>query len=134
MRRVAASYSMALALTADSIRSDWGMVNVAFEINQQDDLSKPIFAMEKLDAQGEKSIDSYDVKAQVIKTGAWDFATFALPIDSTFRTAQKIKLYVHNFSDSPIQIRNLDVSFRPAYLKAKVKAQSYKSVDGDDGK
>jgi hypothetical protein len=126
-------YSMALALTADSIRSDWGMVNVAFEINQQDDLSKPIFAVEKLDAQGEKSIDSYDVKAQVIKTGAWDFATFALPIDSTFRTAQKIKLYVHNFSDSPIQIRNLDVSFRPAYLKAKVKAQSYKSEDFHNG-
>lgn len=125
-------YSYALALTADSIRPDWGMVNVAFEINQVDSLSRPVFAVEKLDAQGKMAIDSYDVKAQVKKTGDWDFATFALPIDSVFRTAQKIKLYVHNFSESPIQIRNFDVSFRPAYLKAKVKAQSNKSVDGDD--
>ena len=83
--------------------------------------------------QGEKSIDSYAVKEQIQKNDAWDFATYALPIDTIFRTAQKIKLYVHNFSDSPIQIRNLDVSFRPAYLKARVKAQTYKSADLDDG-
>ena len=127
-------YSYALMLTADSIRPDWGMVNVAFEIKQVDSLSRVVFAVEKLDAQGEKAIDSYDVKAQVKKTDEWDFATFALPIDSTFRSAQIIKLYVHNFSDSPVQIRNLDVSFRPAYLKARVKAQTYKSVDLQDGK
>ena len=120
-------YSMTLVLTADSIHPDWGMVNVAFEIKQQDDLSKPIFAVEKHNSQGEKSIDSYAVNEPVQKNGTWDFATFALPIDSTFRTAQKIKLYVHNFSESPIQIRNLDVSFRPAYLKARVKAQSMKA-------
>ena len=120
-------YSKTLVLTADSIRPDWDMVNVAFEIKQQYDSSKPIFAVEKLDAQGEKSIDSYAVNEHVQKNGTWDFATFALPIDSTFRTAQKIKLYVHNFSESPIQIRNFDVSFRPAYLKARVKAQSMKT-------
>ena len=68
------------------------------------------------------------------KNGTWDFATFALPVDSAFRTARLIKLYVHNFSDSPVQIRNLDVSFRPAYLKTRVKAQSYKSVDIHNGK
>ena len=118
---------MTLVLIADSIRPDWGMVNVAFEIKQQDDLSKPIFAVEKHNSQGEKSIDSYAVNEPVQKNGTWNFATFALPIDSTFRTAQKIKLYVHNFSESPIQIRNLDVSFRPAYLKARVKAQSMKT-------
>ena len=120
-------YSMTLTLTADSLRPDWSMVNVAFEIKQQDDLSKPIFAVEKYNAQGEKSIDSYAVNEHVQKNGTGDFATFALPIDSAFRTAQIIKLYVHNFSDSPVQIRNLDVSFRPAYLKARVKAQSLKT-------
>ena len=90
--------------------------------------------MEKLDAQGEKTIDSYDVKAQVRKMGEWDFAVFTLPINSTFRSAQKIKLYIHNFSEHAVQIRGFDVSFRPAYLKAKVKAQSSKSGDGDNGK
>ena len=120
-------YGTTLVLTADSIRPDWGMVNVAFEIKQQDDKAKAVLAVEKHGAQGELSIDSYSASLQVQKTDAWDFVTFALPIDSTFRTAQKIKLYVHNFSESTIQVRNFEVSFRPAYLKPKVKAQSYKS-------
>ena len=119
-------YSSALAFTGDGIRPEWGMVNVAFEIMQQDDLNKAVFAVECHDSNGEVSIGSYDIKPQVQKSNAWDFATFALPIDSTFRKAQKIKLYVHNFSESAVQIRNFDVSFRPAYLKPRVKAQSYK--------
>ena len=126
-------YSMTLVLAADSIRPDWSMVNVAFELKRQDDLCNPIFALEKQNAQGEKSIDSYAVKKQVQNNGEWDFATFALPIDSVFRSAQKIKLYVYNFSDSPMEIRDLDVSFRPAYLKPRVKAQTYKSADLHDG-
>ena len=126
-------YGTTLVLTADSICPDWDMVNVAFEIKQSDSLCRPVFAVEKMDALGEKASDSYEVKAQVKKTGDWDFATYTLPIDSVFRSAQRIKLYVHNFSESPVEVRNFDVSFRPAYLKARVKAQSYKSGDGDDG-
>jgi hypothetical protein len=125
---------MTLVLTPDSLRPEWGMVNVAFEIQQQDSLCSPVLAVEKHNALGEVSIDSYAVNEPVQKNGTGDFATFALPIDSTFRKAQKIKLYVHNFSDSPMQIRNLDVSFRPAYLKARVKAQTYKSDDFHNGK
>ena len=126
-------YGATLILTADSIHPDWDMVNVAFEIKQQDNKAKAILAVEKHGTQGELSIDSYAASPQVQKTDAWDFATFALPIDSTFRTAQQIKLYVHNFSESPIQVRNFDVSFRPAYLKPRVKAQSYKSGNGNNG-
>lgn len=120
-------YSMALVLTADSLRPDWKMVNVAFEIKQTDDLGKPVFVVEKHDAQGKACFDSYAVDELMPNKGRWDFVTFALPIDSTFSEVQKIKLYVNNFSDSPVQIRNLDVSFRPAYLKARVKAQSMKT-------
>ena len=126
-------YGATLILTADSIHPDWDMVNVAFEIKQQDDNAKAVLAVEKHGTQGELSIDSYAASPQVQKTDAWDFATFALPIDSTFRTAQQIKLYIHNFSESPIQVRNFDVSFRPAYLKPRIKAQSYKSGDGNNG-
>jgi len=127
-------YSRALTLTSDSILPDWSIVNVAFEIKREGELDDPVFAVEKRDAQGEKTVGSYNVKAQVKKTGEWDFATFTLPIDSTFRSAQTIKMYVHNFSENAVQVRGFDVSFRPAYLKAKVKAQSYMSGDGDDGK
>lgn len=117
-------YGSTLVLTADSIRHEWSMVNVAFEVKKHDDLGKLILAVEKHDAQGEVHIDSYEVMPQILKTEAWDFATFALPVDSLFRTAQQVKLYVHNFSESPVEVRNFDVSFRPAYLKPRVKSQS----------
>ena len=119
-------YGSTLVLTADSIRPEWSMVNVAFEVKKHDDLSHLVFAVEKHDVQGEAHIDSYDAMPQILKNDAWDFATFALPVDSVFRTAQTIKLYVHNFSESAVEVRNFDVSFRPAYLKPRVKAQSYK--------
>ena len=119
-------YGSTLVLTSDSISPDWGMLNVAFEIKQQDDLSNPVLVVEKHGANDEKAIESYAVKPQVDKTGEWDFATFTLPLDSTFRTAQKIKIYVFNYSESMVQVRSFDVSFRPAYLKPRVKAQSYK--------
>lgn len=117
-------YGNALVLTNDSIHPDWSMVNVAFEIKYQDELGKAILAVEKHDAQGEVAIDSYPVKSQVSNAEAWNFATVALPLDSAFRSAQKVKMYIHNFSESPVQVRNFDISFRPAYLKARVKAQS----------
>ena len=126
-------YGSTLVLTADSLHPDWQMVNIAFEVKKHDDLGRVIFAVEKHDPQGKVSIDSYDVLPQVLKTDAWDFATFALPIDTAFREAQLVKLYVHNFSDSPVQVKNFDISFRPAYLKPRVKAQTYKSADLDDG-
>ena len=125
-------YGSTLVLTADSISPEWSMVNVAFEI-QQNEHGKAVFAVEKHGFEGEIAIDSYAVNAQVNNTGAWNFATVALPLDSAFRSAQKVKLYIYNFSGSPVQIRNFDISFRPAYLKARVKAQSYKSTDLNDG-
>ena len=117
-------YGSTLVLTADSIRPEWDMVNVAFEVKKHDEYGHLIFAVEKHGAQGEVSLDSYEAMPQVLKIDAWDFATFALPVDSMFRTAQQTKLYVHNFSESPVEVRNFDVSFRPAYLKPRVKAQT----------
>lgn len=120
-------YGSALVLANDSIRPEWSMVNVAFEIKCQDELAKAVLAVEKHDFQGEVAIDSYPVNSQVNHTDTWNFATVALPLDSAFRSAQKVKIYIHNFSESPVQVRNFDISFRPAYLKPRVKAQSYKS-------
>ena len=56
--------------------------------------------------------------------GQWEFVTFALPIDSAFRVSEQIKIYVSNFSESAVHIKDLDVSFRPAYLAPYVKAKS----------
>ena len=117
-------YGSTLVLTADSICPDWSMVNVAFEVKKHDDLGKLVLAVEKHGPQGEVAIDSYEVMPQVLKTDKWDFATFALPIDSVFRTAEQVKLYTYNFSDSAVEVRNFDISFRPSYLKPRVKAES----------
>ena len=125
-------YGPTLVLTADSLRREWGMMNVSIEVKQLDTLNRLVLAVEKHDSLGNSIVDSYLVKPQIMKTGEWDFATFALPLDSAFREAQQIKIYVHNFAESKVRIRNFDISFRPAYLKARVKAQSYKSSDVDD--
>ena len=122
-------YGSTLVLTADSICPEWSMVNVAFEIQCQDDFGKAILAVEKHGFQGEVAIDSYSVNSQVNTVCPWNFGTVALPLDSAFRSAKKVKIYIHNFSESPVRIRNFDISFRPAYLKPGVKGRSYKSGD-----
>ena len=126
-------YGPALSFTADSLSPEWRVVNVAFEAYQTDSLHNAILAIEMHDVSGQVHINSYEVKLQLLQNEAWDFVTFALPVDSVFRHAQLTKIYVHNFAESEVQIRNFDVSFRPAYLKPRMKAQSYKSADIDDG-
>ena len=69
----------------------------------------------------------YDVKPQIQKVGQWDFATYDLPVDSVMREAQQVKIFVFNPSEDAVQLKCMDVSFRPAYLKARVKAQSLKT-------
>jgi len=64
------------------------------------------------------------VKPQIQKIGEWDFATFNLPVDSVMRKALQNKIFVYNPSDDAVQLKCMDVSFRPAYLKPSVKGQS----------
>lgn len=117
-------YSRALVLTADSIRPDWKMVNVAFMMKQIDGSHKTELVIEKRDAQGQASFETYPTWPQNSTLGQWEFVTFALPLDSAFRLSEQIKIYVFNFSESAVQIKDLDVSFRPAYLAPYVKAKS----------
>ena len=117
-------YSHALALTADSIRPDWEMVNVAFMMKQADGSHKTKLTIEKCDAQGQVSFETCPTWPQNLTIGQWEFVTFALPLDSAFRVSEQIKIYVYNASESAVQIKDLDVSFRPAYLAPYVKAKS----------
>ena len=116
-------YSQTLIMPADSLRPDWGMVNIAVEMLQPDTLNDAQIVIEKDGEQG-KTSTYYDLGSQIQSIGKWEFATFALPIDSTFREAGQIKYFVYNPSTSSIRVRRFDISFRPAYLKPAVKAQS----------
>ena len=116
-------YSQTLILPADSLQPDWGMVNIAVEMLQPDTLNDVQIVIEKNGEQG-KTSTYYDLGPQIQSIGKWEFATFALPIDSTFREAEQIKFFVYNPSTSSVRVRRFDISFRPAYLKPAVKAQS----------
>ncbi len=116
-------YSQTLIMPADSLQPDWGMVNIAVEMLQPDTLNGAQIVIEKDGEQG-KTSTYYDLGSQIQSIGKWEFATFALPIDSTFREAGQIKYFVYNPSTSSVRVRRFDISFRPAYLKPAVKAQS----------
>ena len=118
-------YSQTLILPADSLQPDWGMVNIAVEMFQSDTLNDAQLVIEKNLEQGKVST-YYDIAPQLQSIGQWDFATFALPLDSTFREAGQTKIFVYNPSTSAVRVRRLDISFRPAYLKPAVKGQSYR--------
>ena len=117
-------YGKTLILSADSLHSDWDKVNVAFQMKQSDALNKAFLVVEKHDFKDKATFDFYSAKSQIPNSGQWEFVTFTLPVDSTFRKSQLIKIYVANASESAVQVKDFDASFRPAYLKPGVKAQS----------
>ena len=114
-------YGPTLALPGDSLRSDWERVNVAFMLQQADILHPTKWAVQMDDATV-----YYDVKPQIQKVGQWDFATYDLPVDSAMRVAQEVRIFVYNPSENAVQLKCMDISFRPAYLKPGVKGQSMK--------
>lgn len=119
----ATPYGPALTLPADSLRADWERVNIAFMMQQADTLHDARLAVQLLVAQDNAIVSYFDVKPQIQKIGEWDFATYDLPVDSTMRVAQQVKIFVYNPSEDAVQLKNMDISFRTAYLKPGVKGQ-----------
>ena len=119
-------YGPTLTLPGDSLRLDWERVNVAFMMQQADTLHDTQLVVQLLFAPGNAVTAYYDVKPQIQKIGAWDFATFDLPVNSVMREALQAKIFVYNPSEDAVQLKCMDVSFRPAYLKPSVKGQSMK--------
>ena len=117
-------YGPTFAMPGDQLHEDWERVNVAFMMQQPDTLHGTVLAVQLDDAQGGANTDYYPLTSQIQKIGEWDFATFDLPVDSAMRTAQLVKIYVYNPSTSVVQVKDMDVSFRPAYLRPGVKAKS----------
>ena len=117
-------YSQAAVLQKGDLSDDWGMVNVAFMMRQDDTLHKAQLVVQLFDDEGGAEAKCYPVRSQIQRVGEWDFATYALPVDSAMRAAQQVKIFVYNPSGNAVQVKQMDVSFRPAYLKPAVKAQS----------
>ena len=119
-------YSATLNLPSAALQPDWDKVNVAFEVCQKVRSDEAVLAVQWYDSEENSSAKYYPIQDEIMSTGQWDFATFALPVDSVLRSAHQFKVFVYNPSKTPIQVRNLDISFRPAYLKPAVKGQSYR--------
>lgn len=116
-------YGPTLTLPADSLRSDWERVNVAFMMRQTDTLHDAKLAVQSLVAHDNVLVSYIDVKPQIQKIGEWDFATFDLSVGPIMRNALQVKIFVYNPSDDAVQLKDMDVSFRPAYLKPGVKGE-----------
>lgn len=116
-------YGPTLTLPADSLRTDWERVNVAFMMRQADTLHNAKLAVESLVAHDNVLVSYIDVKPQIQKIGEWDFATFDLSVGPIMRNALQVKIFVYNPSDDAVQLKDMDVSFRPAYLKPGVKGE-----------
>lgn len=120
---MATPYGPTLSLPCDSLRPEWERVNVAFMLKQADTLHQANLVVQVEGNDGGTEMDYYPVKTQIMKIGGWDFATYDLPIDSVIRTGRKVKIFVCNPSESSVQLKCMDVSFRPAYLMPRVKGQ-----------
>ena len=120
----ATPYGPTLKLSSDSLHEDWERVNVAFMLRQTDTLHQTVLAVERDGFQDEVETKYYTVDDMIQKTGQWDFAMFDIPVDSVMRSARQVKIYVYNPSEDAVQLKHMDISFRPAYLKPGVKGQS----------
>ena len=120
---MATPYGPTLSLPCDSLRPEWERVNVAFMLKQADTLHQANLVVQVEGNDGGTEMDYYPVKTQIMKIGRWDFATYDLPIDSVIRTGRQVKMFVCNPSESSVQLKCMDVSFRPAYLMPRVKGK-----------
>ena len=98
-------------------------------MQQADTLHETKLAVESCVADDNVLVFYVDVKPQIQKIGEWDFATFDLPVNSVMREALQVKIFVFNPSDDAVQLKGMDVSFRPAYLQPGVKGRSMKKVE-----
>lgn len=117
-------YSNTLDMPSADLLPDWEKVNVEFEVCQNDRSHEAVLAVQWYDFEENSGARYYPIQDEITAVGQWDFATFVLPVDSVLRSAQHFKIFVYNPSESPIQVKGLDVSFRPAYMKPGVKGES----------
>lgn len=117
-------YSYTLDLPTDGLREDWEKVNVAFMACQNETANKAVLALQWYDSEENSGARYFPIQDEITAVGQWDFATFVLPVDSVLRSAKHFKIFVYNPSETPIQVKGLDISFRPAYMKPGVKGES----------
>ena len=117
-------YGPTLDVSSQELGEDWERVNVSFMMQQPDTLDAPVLAVQWYDDLENSAAYYYPLHDQISKVGQWDFATFDLPVADYLRSAKHFKIFVYNPSETPIQVKGMDISFRPAYLKPGVKAKS----------
>ena len=117
-------YSYILDMPSANLHEDWEKVNVAFMVCQKERSDEAVLALQWYDSVGNSNAKYFPIQDELTTFGDWDFATFVLPVDSTLRSAERFKIFVYNPSATPIQVKGLDISFRPAYMKPGVKGES----------
>ena len=117
-------YSYTLDLPSANLREDWEKINVSFMVYQNEPANKAVLAVQWYDSVGNSDARYYPIQDEIMSVGQWDFATFTLPVDSVLRKSKHFKVFVYNPSETSIQVKGLDISFRPSYMKPGVKGES----------
>ena len=117
-------YSYTLDMPSAALYLDWEKVNVEFEACQKDHANEAVLAVQWYDSEENSDARYYPIQDEITAVGQWDFATFTLPVDSVLRKAAHFKIFVYNPSETSMQVKGLDISFRPAYMKPGVKGES----------
>ena len=121
-------YGPCFTLPGRFIFPEWEKVNVAFRMRQGDTLNDAHLVVDATLLGGKGIYHSYPVKSQMQDVDVWDYFTQTIAFDSLFYVdnvfaLSQLKIYVHNPSASAVEVSGLDVSFRPSYLKPRIKAQ-----------
>jgi hypothetical protein len=104
-------YSITLQRKTNEIPNDKKMVRISMQVLAQDEGNKARVVLCTENQLGESKNKSFSITKFTDKIGVWDFVNLNVPLDSTFFESQKFKVFVHNPSDVPVFVDNIDILF-----------------------
>lgn len=113
----------ASTVVVDSLSPGWDEVDVAFFARPSDSLvSLSLFVQGFRDEKVVLS-KSYLVSFEHYEMQKRDFHTKSIAMDSAFKLAQNVKIFLMNTGEVPVEVSSLDVSFHPANLEPGIKGK-----------
>lgn len=113
----------ASTVVVDSLSPGWDEVDVAFFARPSDSLvSLSLFVQGFRDEKVVLS-KSYPVSFEHYEMQKRDFHTKSIAMDSAFKLAQNVKIFLMNTGEVPVEVSSLDVSFHPANLEPGIKGK-----------
>lgn len=108
----------------DTLSPEWDEVDVAFFAQPYDTLASIKFVVQCFDAEGQMTDKYYPVSFEHYDVKVRDFHTQSVVMDSTFKASKRVKFFLMNTSEVPVEVSALDVSFHASNLAPGTKGKS----------